>query len=90
MMGKCYSGGSGGMTKKDNINHPKHYTAHPSGIECIEVTRHMNYNLGTSIAYIWRSGLKDNAIEDLEKAKWHLSDEINRLKNLAKNEDKTS
>ena len=27
-------------TTNDNINHPSYYTSHPSGIECIEITRH--------------------------------------------------
>ena len=60
---------------RDNIN-PEHYGWHP--IECIEVTRHFNFNLGNAIKYIWRSGRKDNAIEDLQKAIWYLSDEIKR------------
>ena len=61
---------------------PKHYTSHPSGIETIEITRWMNFNLGNSIKYILRSGKKseDTAIQDLEKAIWYLNDEIKRLK----------
>lgn len=66
----------------DNVNHPPHYTAHPSGVECIEITRHMNFNLGNVIKYLWREGLKDTytPIEDLEKAQWYLNDEINKRK----------
>lgn len=61
---------------------PKHYTSHPSGIETIEITRWMNFNLGNSIKYILRSGKKseDTAIQDLEKAVWYINDEIKRLK----------
>lgn len=59
----------------DNVNHPKHYTSHKSGIECIQVTRHMSFNLGNAFKYIWRADLK-NGIEDLEKAMWYLRDEI--------------
>ena len=64
----------------DNVEHPKHYTSHPSGVECIQITRHMNFNLGNAFKYIWRAGLKGNAIEDLEKARFYINDEIQRLK----------
>jgi hypothetical protein len=62
-------------TEKDPIN-PSHYKSHPSGIECIQITRHMGFNLGNAIKYIWRAGLKGSSIEDLKKAKWYLEDEI--------------
>lgn len=62
----------------DNVNNPKHYTQHPSGIECIEITRHMNFNLGNALKYIWRADLKNDAIEDLKKSIWYLQDEIER------------
>jgi hypothetical protein len=66
------------MTKIfDSVNHPKHYTQHPSGIECIEITRHMNFNLGNCIKYLWRTDHK-NGLEDLKKARWYLEDEIKR------------
>lgn len=63
----------------DLINHPPHYTSHPSGIECIEITRHFNFNVGNAIKYLWRAGLKANATEDLRKARWYIEDEIKRL-----------
>lgn len=71
------------MTKKDSVNHPAHYTQHPSGVECIDVTEWFNFNLGNAIKYVWRAGLKDGVgpLEDLEKARWYLDREINRLKN---------
>ena len=62
----------------DPVNHPAHYTGHPSGLECIEVTRWMNFNLGNVIKYVWRAGNKGNALEDLKKARWYLDDEIKR------------
>jgi hypothetical protein len=67
---------------KDMVNHPPHYTAHPSGIETIQVTRHMNFNLGNAMKYIWRAGIKDQdkTIEDLKKAIFYINDEIERLK----------
>jgi hypothetical protein len=61
------------------VNHPPHYTSHPSGIECIEITRHLNYNRGSAVAYIWRAGSKGSEVDDLRKAVWHLNDEIKRL-----------
>jgi len=64
--------------KKDNVNHPEHYTDHPSGIECIEVTRHMGFNLGNAVKYIWRADLKGNDIEDMKKARWYIDDEIKK------------
>ena len=73
--------------KNDQVNHPKHYTSDPSGIECIDVTRHRNFNIGNAIKYLWRAGLKedkdrkliDKQVEDLNKAVWYLVDEIHRL-----------
>lgn len=66
----------------DPINHPKHYTSHPSGIETIEITRHMNFNRGNAVKYLMRAGLKDPAkeVEDLQKAAWYIQDEIKRIK----------
>lgn len=68
--------------KPDVVNHPKHYTSHPSGVECIQVVEHMNFNRGNAVKYIWRAGEKDKAaeIQDLEKARWYLDREIARLK----------
>jgi sugar/nucleoside kinase (ribokinase family) len=60
------------------IQNPPHYNNHPSGIECIQITRHMNFNLGNAIKYIWRADLKNDAIEDLKKAMWYIQDEIQR------------
>lgn len=73
--------------KNDQVNHPKHYTSDPSGIECIDITRHRNFNIGNAIKYLWIAGLKedkdrkliDKQVEDLNKAVWYLVDEIHRL-----------
>lgn len=62
----------------DNVNNPRHYGSHPSGIECIEITRFMNFNLGNVLKYVWRADLKHDAIEDLRKAQWYLQDEIEK------------
>jgi hypothetical protein len=67
-------------TLSDPVNHPSHYTEHPSGVECIQITEHMNFCLGNAVKYIWRAGLKnDNAIEDLKKARWYVDRELERL-----------
>lgn len=69
------------MMKEDMVNHPKHYTSDPSGVECIDIVRHRNYNIGNAIKYLWRAGLKneDKHIEDLKKAVFYINDEIKRL-----------
>ena len=72
----------------DPVNHPSHYTRHPSGVECIQITRHMNFAIGSAIKYLWRAGQKADLnedirakeIEDLEKAVFYITDEIQRLK----------
>jgi hypothetical protein len=61
----------------DPVNHPTHYTSHPSGIECIQITRHMSFNVGNAMKYLWRADLK-NGIEDLQKAIWYLQDEVKK------------
>ena len=63
----------------DNVNHPAHYTAHPSGVECIQITEHMNFCLGNAVKYIWLAGLKTDRLEDLKKARWYLDREIANL-----------
>jgi hypothetical protein len=63
---------------KDPVNNPKHYTNHPSGVDCIQITEHMSFNLGNAIKYIWRADLKGKPTEDLYKAVWYLQREINR------------
>ena len=42
----------------DTVNYPPHYRAHASGVECIQITEHMNFCLGNAIKYIWRAGVK--------------------------------
>lgn len=65
----------------DNVNHPKHYNSHPSGVECIEITEHMNFCLGNAVKYIWRASIKGKEIEDLRKARWYIDREISRILN---------
>lgn len=77
------------VAKIDMVNEPPHYKNDKSGIECIEITRHRNFNIGNAIKYLWRSGLKQDSdkstktkeIEDLNKAIWYINDEIKRIEN---------
>lgn len=62
----------------DLVNHPSHYMSHPSGIECIQVTEHMSFNLGNVVKYIWRADEKGADLDDLRKARWYLDREIAR------------
>lgn len=68
----------------DSVNNPKHYTSHPSGIECIQITKHMGFCLGNALKYLWRADLKDNAIEDLRKSIWYIQCEIEKRENDTK------
>lgn len=73
----------------DNVNHPLHYTwlKDLCGIEVIDITRHMDFDLGNATKYIFRSGHKfeqglsnkKKAIEDLRKAIWYINDKIKML-----------
>ncbi len=73
----------------DPVTKPRHYNIHPSGVEIIQITEHMNFCLGNTIKYVCRAGIKtENPIEDLKKAKWYLEREIQRLEK--DNNDKTA
>jgi hypothetical protein len=61
---------------KDAVN-PDHYKAHPSGVECIQITEHMNFCCGNAVKYIWRHAMKGGK-QDLEKAIWYLQRELRR------------
>ena len=63
----------------DPVDHPKHYTTHPSGVECIQITEHLNFCVGNAVKYAWRAGEKGNYVQDLEKAVWYLQREIARV-----------
>lgn len=73
--------------KEDKVNSPKHYTSHPSGIECIEIAKHYDFCIGNAIKYLWRAGLKkeegysdkNKEVEDLKKAIWYINEKIKSL-----------
>lgn len=65
----------------DPVNHPRHYTAY-KGLEVIDLTEQMNFNRGNAVKYIARAGLKNptTEVQDLEKARWYIDREIQRLR----------
>ena len=66
----------------DPVNHPKHYTGHASGVECIELSEKLSFNLGNAFKYVFRRDDKENTYQDLSKAEWYLNREISRLTNM--------
>lgn len=62
----------------DMVNHPPHYTKHPSGVECIQITEHMSFNIGNAVKYLWRADEKGVPIQDLKKAIWYINREIEK------------
>ena len=71
------------MSEVDVVNHPPHYTNHPSGVECIQITEHMGFNLGNVIKYVWQADLKGSSLEDLRKAEFYIDREIQKRENQA-------
>jgi hypothetical protein len=69
---------AGVLPPKETVNHPKHYNAHPSGVECITIVEHFNFNVGNAIKYLWRADEKGHELEDLKKALWYCQREIER------------
>lgn len=67
-----------------NVNHPDHYGGAKNPYEAIKVIRAwgLGFSLGNCIKYISRAGKKDpkKLIEDLEKARWYIDEEITHLK----------
>ena len=77
------------MKKHDPVNHPSHYTSHPSGVEAIQICEHHTFCIGNAFKYLWRVGLKDatveGQIEDLRKSIWYIQREIQRLEKELEN-----
>ena len=71
--------------QNDVISHPSHYT---QGIECMDYieSHKLNYARGNVIKYVTRAGLKDASkeVEDLEKARWYLDRELERVRKAKK------
>lgn len=71
------------MRTPSTVDHPVHYTSHPSGVECIQITEHMNFNVGNAIKYLWRCDQKGKHLEDLKKARWYIDREIQLRERVA-------
>lgn len=69
-------------TKKEMVNHPQHYGGKDNPYEAIKVIEAWNlgFCLGNTVKYIARAGKKDVTLQELEKAKWYLDREIEKLK----------
>lgn len=68
----------------DAVNHPAHYGGADNPYEAIKVIEAwgLDFCLGNTVKYISRAGKKSkDVIEDLKKAQWYLSREIERLEN---------
>lgn len=65
----------------DMVNHPPHYRGFSNGAEVIDIAERLNFNRGNAIKYLARAGRKQDAdtIADLEKAKWYVQREIDRI-----------
>lgn len=76
----------------NTVDHPYHYNSHPSGVECIDIAEHYNFNVGNAIKYIWRAGLKkeqglsdlEKELQDIDKAIWYLTRHRDNLNNKIK------
>lgn len=64
--------------QEKRVEHPEHYTKHPSGVECLDIAEHLNFCLGNVVKYVWRCDEKGSAVEDLKKARFYLDREIMR------------
>lgn len=62
------------MAEYDMIQKAPHYNMHPSGVECIDVVMYLDFCSGSAIKYLWRGGLKGQALlpDDLRKAAYYV------------------
>ena len=65
---------------REMVNHPSHYNQGKYEVIDIIEDWNLNFNLGSAVKYIGRAGYKDDIIQDLEKAKWYIQREIDRIK----------
>lgn len=68
---------------EDVVNHPSHYAdGWSNGAEVIDITEHLNFNRGNAVKYLSRAGKKggpEKELEDLQKALWYVTREVERL-----------
>ena len=63
-----------GQTLEQEVNEPKHYRSHESGIEAIEVTRYLEFSLGNCWKYLMRYRDKGTPKKDVKKSIWYIKD----------------
>ena len=71
------------LENSDSISRPSYYTnGWSNGAEVIDLTEHLSFCAGNVVKYVCRAGRKDpdKHVEDLEKARWYLDREIERVK----------
>lgn len=67
----------------DDVSHPSHYAdGWSNGAEVIDLAEHLSFCAGNVVKYVCRAGRKDpdKHVEDLEKARWYLDREIERVR----------
>lgn len=68
------------IERHEDVNHPDYYKR--GGIEVIDAIEAwgLGFNLGNVVKYIARAGRKTaDSLQDLKKAEWYLSREIERM-----------
>jgi len=80
--------GDAAVSEPDMVNHPAHYTSHPSGVECVTITEHMDFLIGNVVKYAWRAGLKDGTakLTDLKKCLWYAARAVEKEERAAAKE----
>lgn len=69
----------------EQVNHPRWYNNHPSGIEAIDLIEHLPANLSHAFKYLWRCGLKtaNDPLRELRSAAWYVRREIERRRKFS-------
>lgn len=75
---------TGAVETSNAVDHPSHYTWLPNGLEVIDLTEHLNFSRGNAVKYICRADRKGNELEDLQKARWYIEREIQRIQKETK------
>ena len=74
--------------QSEQVSHPSHYSwlKDLCGVEPLDICRHLDFNVGNAIKYLLRKDKvdgnktkKEKRIEDLNKAKFYIEDEIKLL-----------
>ena len=77
---------------KELVNRPDHYM-NASGVECIDIVKHMMFSTGNTMKYIYRLGNKDEAKQEIKKGIFYLNvaiseNEVNTYPNSSAEEMK--